>query len=161
MPQWQSLSSRAHEPQLLSLCATAPEACTSRAYASQQEKPPWEASVPQLEKALAQQQRSSAAKSNNNNNKDPGSCHGHSWSAVMLNCAAVTGRERTSVLALERLLLIGVVQAVQERVSGAAHLPGQHWQLHCAGTEQQKRLSVCIGNWIPALGWLTLLRTSL
>lgn len=37
---------------------------------------------------------------------------GHSWSSAVLNCAAVSGREGTSVPALTRLLLVG---------SGASH----------------------------------------
>ena len=32
---------------------------------------------------------------------------GHSWSSAVLNCAAVSGREGTSVPALTRLLLVG------------------------------------------------------
>ena len=39
-PQLLSLRSRAHEPQLLSPCATAAEARVPRAHAPQQEKPP-------------------------------------------------------------------------------------------------------------------------
>ena len=39
-PQLLSLRSRAHEPQLLSPCATTTEACVPRAHAPQQEKPP-------------------------------------------------------------------------------------------------------------------------
>ena len=39
-PQLLSLRSRAHEPQLLSPYATTTEACTPRARALQQEKPP-------------------------------------------------------------------------------------------------------------------------
>ena len=62
MPQLLSLRSRAHEPQLLSLCATTTEARASRAHAPQQEKPlQWEARSLQLEKARAQQQRPKAA----------------------------------------------------------------------------------------------------
>ena len=38
-PQILSLCSRAHEPQLMSPCATTTEAHTPRAYAQQQEKP--------------------------------------------------------------------------------------------------------------------------
>ena len=63
--------SRAHEPQLISNCAAANDAHTSRAFALQQEKPPqWEACAPelegrphppQLEKAWEQQQRPSVA----------------------------------------------------------------------------------------------------
>ena len=71
-PQLLSLRSRAHKPQLLSLCATTTEACVPRAHAPQQEKPPrWEDRAPQqkssprslqLEKTHAQQQRPNAAK---------------------------------------------------------------------------------------------------
>ena len=44
VPQLLSLRSRAHEPQLLSTCATATEAHAPRARTPQQEKPPqWEA----------------------------------------------------------------------------------------------------------------------
>ena len=47
-PQQLSLGSRAHEPQLLSPWATTTEACSPRASAPQQEKPPqWEARTPQ------------------------------------------------------------------------------------------------------------------
>ena len=47
-PQLLSLHSRAHEPQLLSPCATTTEARVPRACAPQQEKPPqWEAHAQQ------------------------------------------------------------------------------------------------------------------
>ena len=50
-PQLLSLRSRGHEPQLLSLRATATEACVPRACAPQKEKPSqWEACAPQKEK---------------------------------------------------------------------------------------------------------------
>ena len=53
-PQLLSLRSRAREPQLLSPCATTTEACTPRARAPQQEKPPqWEARAPQRRVAPA------------------------------------------------------------------------------------------------------------
>ena len=73
-PQLLSLCSRAHEPQLLSPCATTPEARAPRARAPQQEKPPqWEAhalqqrAVPARQnqrKAHTQQWRPNAAKNN-------------------------------------------------------------------------------------------------
>ena len=53
-PQLLSLRSKAHEPQLPSLCATATEAHAPRARALQQEKPPqWEARAPQQRAAPA------------------------------------------------------------------------------------------------------------
>ena len=71
-PQLQSLRSRAHEPQLLSPCATTTEAHAPRARAPHQEKPPqWEARAPQprvaptrcnQKKDHVQQQRPNAAK---------------------------------------------------------------------------------------------------
>ena len=56
-----------HESQLLSLRATATEACAPRACAPQEKPPQWEAqapqqSRPQLEKARAQQRRPNTAK---------------------------------------------------------------------------------------------------
>ena len=72
MPQLLSLHSRAHEPQLLSLCATSTEACVPRARAPQQEKPPQreahalqETVVParcNQRKACVQQRRPNTAK---------------------------------------------------------------------------------------------------
>ena len=54
VPQLLSLHSRAHEPQLLSPRATTAEACTPKARAPQQEKPPqWEARAPQRRVAPA------------------------------------------------------------------------------------------------------------
>ena len=58
VPQLLSLRSRAHEPQLLSLCATTTEAHAPRAHARNKRNP----RLPQLEKTRVQQQRPNAAK---------------------------------------------------------------------------------------------------
>ena len=52
-PQLLSLRSRAHEPQLLSPCATTTEACAPRARAQQEKPPQWEARAPQRRVAPA------------------------------------------------------------------------------------------------------------